>query len=255
MSQKLSVSDRTLVRKTGYDLGWIRTIEESSERVVLGSPHHSREVEIRSGGEERLLLRISEEEVWEELSRRTTEPVSELRELVVSDLEELRELLREIGSLSFSLPENPVDRYRERVAEELRGLPKTTEVERLVRERVGQDIFRESLLAFWGGACAVTGIALPELLRASHIKPWSECATDSERLNVYNGLLLSAHLDALFDRFLLTFDEAGNGIFAKNVTDEVLEKLGLRRTLRLRFVRPSHHPFLADHRWRFVEGG
>ena len=44
-----------------------------------------------------------------------------------------------------------------------------------------------------------TGVALPpELLRASHAKPWAK-ASDIERLDSFNGLLLSVHLDAMFD--------------------------------------------------------
>lgn len=66
---------------------------------------------------------------------------------------------------------------------------------------------------YWGGACAVTGIALPELLRASHAKPWAKCDTDQERLNVFNGFLRCAHLDALFDRGLMTFEEDGKTVF------------------------------------------
>ena len=50
-------------------------------------------------------------------------------------------------------------------------MPKSTEAERLVVQRVGQDIFRDSLLAYWSGCCPLTGIADLALLRASHIKP------------------------------------------------------------------------------------
>lgn len=58
-------------------------------------------------------------------------------------------------------------------------------------QRVGQDIFRQGLMECWESRCAITGLAIPELLRASHIKPWADCATDAERLDVYNGLLLA----------------------------------------------------------------
>jgi len=50
----------------------------------------------------------------------------------------------------------------------------------------------------------VTGLAMSKLLRASHIKPWAACAADAERLDVYNGLLLAPHLDALFDAGLIS---------------------------------------------------
>jgi predicted restriction endonuclease len=51
------------------------------------------------------------------------------------------------------------------------------------------------------------------LLRASHIKPWADCETDAELLDVYNGLLLAAHLDAAFDSSLISFNEKGQILF------------------------------------------
>jgi len=50
-------------------------------------------------------------------------------------------------------------------------LPKITKAESHGVQRVGQDPFRQGLLDFWEGRCAITGLAVPELLRASHIKP------------------------------------------------------------------------------------
>lgn len=80
----------------------------------------------------------------------------------------------------------PPERCANRVADAFRQqtakMPATTEAERLVVQRVGQNLFRQALLDFWHGQCAVTGLAVPELLRASHIKPWAQCATDNERL-------------------------------------------------------------------------
>ena len=81
-------------------------------------------------------------------------------------------------------------------------LPGTTEAERLVVLRIGQNIFRASLMDYWQGRCPLTGISDRPLLRASHTVPWSECESDAERLDVHNGLLLSALWDAAFDRAL-----------------------------------------------------
>lgn len=46
-----------------------------------------------------------------------------------------------------------------------------TERDALIKARVGQSGYRDDLLAYWGGY-AVTDCSVPELLRASHIKPW-----------------------------------------------------------------------------------
>ena len=82
-----------------------------------------------------------------------------------------------------------------------------TEKDAIVKARVGQGIFRENLIKKYK-CCIVTGIDIPQLLIASHIKPWSVC-TNNERLCVENGLLLSATYDRLFDCGLITFDSGG----------------------------------------------
>ncbi|HKB89963.1 MAG TPA: HNH endonuclease signature motif containing protein, partial [Opitutaceae bacterium] len=168
---------------------------------------------------------------------------------------ELGRLLEQAARLARTLPDEPCHRFEKALAEELAASNTTTsatEVERLVRQRVGQNIYRESLMDYWGGTCAVTGIAIPELLRASHAKPWAECATDDERLNVYNGFLLSAHLDALFDRQLMTFNETGEALFATLIDEEVRNRLGILGPQKLRWISPEHQPFVAWHRAAFV---
>lgn len=47
-------------------------------------------------------------------------------------------------------------------------------------------------------------------LRASHAKPWADCSIDAERLDVFNGFLLSANLDTLLDQFLISFNDSGH---------------------------------------------
>jgi putative restriction endonuclease len=61
-------------------------------------------------------------------------------------------------------------------------------------------------MAYWGGSCAVTGTSDAVLLRASHR---SRRDSDAERLDVHNDLLLAAHLDAAFDKGLISFAEDG----------------------------------------------
>lgn len=93
------------------------------------------------------------------------------------------------------------------LAELERTVPDRTQREALVQARIGQGRFRADVTRLWGKGevCALTGIALPELLIASHIKPWRE-SSDEERLDPTNGLLLAVHADKLFDRHLLSFD-------------------------------------------------
>ena len=96
--------------------------------------------------------------------------------------------------------ENKAPKYRKR--------PQSTVSQTVSQVRVGQDYFRDEVIRLCNGACVVTKITDVSLLIASHIKPWRE-STDEERLDGNNGLLLSPHIDKLFDRHLITFSDDG----------------------------------------------
>lgn len=74
--------------------------------------------------------------------------------------------------------------------------------EALVRAHVNQGFFRAAVLAAYGARCCITGLAIPELLNASHIVPW--VADVRNRTNPSNGLCLNALHDRAFDCGLLT---------------------------------------------------
>lgn len=121
-----------------------------------------------------------------------------------------------------------------------------TEREAIIRARIGQGPFRNDLLRYWG-SCAVTGISEPSVLRASHIKPWRD-STNEERLDPNNGLLLAAHIDALFDAGLVTFEEDGKIRLSILLANEDLKQLGITSEMRLRLVSDSHERYLSHHR-------
>lgn len=98
--------------------------------------------------------------------------------------------------------------------------------EQLVRARRGQGIFRKRVLDV-EPVCRITGIDKPNLLIASHIKPWRACGTAAERLDGSNGLMMAPHADFLFDRGLLGFEEDGRPIFSSQLTDTDADKLGM----------------------------
>lgn len=90
---------------------------------------------------------------------------------------------------------------------------KTTEKSTITLQRLGQNVFRNELIEKYSGMCQVTGIDIKELLRASHIKPW-RLSNDRERLDSSNGLLLSSHIDILFDKGFISFDDNGSILHA-----------------------------------------
>lgn len=177
-------------------------------------------------------------------------PAGALGGRVVTELRAVGPLIRRAFQLSKSLPDEPLHRFEKATAQ----LPKSTEAERLVVQRVGQNIFRDGLLEYWQGRCAVTGLDTAPLLRASHIKPWADCATDAERLDVYNGLLLAPHLDAAFDRGFITFDDDGVLVVADRLAPDARRVLGLDRPLRLRGLTAGHRNYLPWHRARVYCG-
>jgi hypothetical protein len=250
--------ERSLITKAGYDHGWEVVLDDTApDKLILGSALHRGQALVSSAGEPGdWLVTFPAGTLCDELRR-----VRSLRSLAADAFaakgeREMGELLGHAARLARTLPDLPCREFERKVSEELSrlaGPPSATEVERVVRQRVGQDIYRQSLLDYWGGVCAVTGITIPELLRASHIKPWSECETDSERLNVFNGFLLAAHLDALFDRHLMTFDTEGMALFSPRIDAPTRSKLGLAGSLRLRWLSPEHESFLAGHRKGLAE--
>ena len=159
-----------------------------------------------------------------------------------SDRDMLRASLSRAYHLARSLPTAPLQLFQE----QLSALGQT-EVERLARQRVGQDIFRRALLDYWGEQCPLTGITDPALLRASHIVPWSECGSDADRLDVHNGLLLSSLWDAAFDKGLVSFDASGLPLLSPHLSEAAFHHLHLGNVTPL-MLTAAHHERLSWHR-------
>lgn len=81
------------------------------------------------------------------------------------------------------------------------------ETVRETRQRINQGFFRETVLSAYNESCCITGINVPQVLVASHIKPWAKCSP-KEQLNPHNGLCLNALHDRAFDRGLITVDSS-----------------------------------------------
>jgi predicted restriction endonuclease len=90
------------------------------------------------------------------------------------------------------------------------------------------------------------------LLRASHIKPWKDCESDEDRLDVHNGLLLSALWDAAFDRGLVTFDDGGHPQFSTQLSETAATELRWQAPIRL---TDKHRAHLEWHRSEVFEKG
>ena len=160
-----------------------------------------------------------------------------------ADQGQLYQALDRVYRLGVSLPSAPLHEFERETA----GLPRSTEVERLAVQRVGQDVFRRALLQYWEGRCAVTGLSDPALLKASHIVPWAACVSDAQRLDVNNGLLFSALWDAAFDAALVSFDDDGAAVISRLLSSEAWQMLGPNLRLR-RKPGSEQRAFLKRHR-------
>lgn len=88
---------------------------------------------------------------------------------------------------------------------------------REVQTRVNQNVFRKIILSNYDWKCALSGIDIPELLVASHIKPWAVC--EQERLNPENGICLSSLYDDCFDKGLIGFDSDYKVVMSRRITE------------------------------------
>lgn len=126
----------------------------------------------------------------------------------------------------------------------------TTEKTALIKSRIGQGLFREKVLLHWTG-CAVTGFSDTSLLVASHIKPWKK-STNIERLDPWNGLLLSPNLDKAFDKGFVTFDTNGSIRLSPLLTEAA--KLGITSSMKI-VLKPEHEKYMAHHRAEEFKSG
>lgn len=253
----MNALERALIEKVGSEHGWENVLESSEIGIKLASArHHARAIIEKQSEGAGWRIKLPGGLIQQELVRSLPEQSPYPGVFVAADIEHLARLLRRAAELAQSLPNQAAATYRERVKKAIAAIPPGgTEVERMVKQRVGQDTFREALLDYWSGACAVTGVDLTDVLRASHAKPWADCESDEERLDVFNGFLLVANLDALFDRGLISFDIAGGLICSPRLTAEQRVQLRLDESLALRWVTIEHQAYLAWHWSRVFQAG
>ncbi len=107
-------------------------------------------------------------------------------------------------------------------------------------------MFRSNVL-LREGACRVTRVDEPRHLKASHIKPWRD-ATDAERLDGANGLLLAPHIDHLFDEGYITFSSGQELVVVPEVRDTLLDAWGIDAGVRIGEFSREQSAYLDYHR-------
>ena len=133
-----------------------------------------------------------------------------------------------------------------------------TETERTVRTRRVQGFFRKTILASYGNRCALTGLAMPQLLNASHIIPWAQAA--EHRADPTNGICLNALHDRAFDRGLISFDERFRLLVSPCLADDsILGKFSDAFVAQTQLILPERFSpdseALAYHRTTLYQAG
>ncbi|WP_069353660.1 HNH endonuclease [Burkholderia cenocepacia] len=256
MTTSLSPIIVSRLEKAATDNGFDREFEQEGDWLVFASTQCPLRVWLGAHGEAVFCVAFSQRNVARALGEyglplNVPIPVASVAGVTVPDVPTLHRLLRRAFQLSKALPSELLHTFEKRVAK----LPKATEAERLVVQRVGQDLFRDGLLDLWEGRCAVTGLAVSALLRASHIKPWADCQSDAERLDVYNGILLAPHLDAAFDRGFITIANDGLLMVSGILGPDARSILGLDRSLRVCGLADEHRAYLTWHRSQVFRAG
>ncbi len=251
MTTALSPVIASRLEKAATDNGFDQELPREGDWLGFASTQCPLRVWLGTFGDAVFLATFSQQNVARALGEYGTPmaaplPKGALGGRTVTDIPSLHRLLRRAFQLSKTLPDELLHSFEKQTA----TLPRTTEAERLVVQRVGQDLFRHGLLEYWEGRCAITGLAVPELLRASHIKPWADCSNDAERLDVYNGILLAPHLDAAFDRGFITVADNGAIVVSDVLDTDARAILGLEQPLRVRALHDGHRPYLPWHRER-----
>lgn len=242
----------TRLEKAAADCGFERTPEWAGNALVLRSSSFPESVTVQMLERELFVLTASGSGVLSGMTQFSS-GIYSVGEASAHDLatsftvqgwQALYQALDKAAATARTLPNRVAHKFQRATA----NLPTSTEAERWVVQRVGQDLFRAALLDYWQGRCCVTGLAVPELLRASHIKPWALCDTDEERLDVFNGLLLAPHLDALFDGGWLTVQPSGLLMFSTKLVAEARQLLGIWDGLIVSGLTREHHQYLKFHR-------
>lgn len=233
-----AASDNGYRHDRGIESGWLRYASTTAPGSIwiAGASDHGP-----------WLLSIDHSGVAAEIGGLIVSPVPGpgIATFMLANLTELHSALDRIYKLAMSLPEAPLDRFKTETA----NLPRTTEAERMVIQRIGQDVFRDALMDYWDSRCPLTGITEHGLLRASHMVPWADC-NDTQRLDVHNGLLLSALWDAAFDRGLISFTEDGTVLTSPQLSKSARKALGIATAPPLTGLRDAHRANLAIHRTR-----
>lgn len=133
----------------------------------------------------------------------------------------------------------------ENVISNRKDIPETEKLQ-LIKSRRGQGLFR-SKVRMIEKVCRVTNFTKHSYLIASHIKPWSK-STDFEKLDGNNGLMLSPHIDYLFDKGFISFANDGVLLLSDKLDENITKLWKIDTDKNVGIFNPSQSRYLEYHR-------
>lgn len=167
--------------------------------------------------------------------------------------EEKKEILRCYGNISDEIETYEQDETQKGIKMVIQN-SQGYDVERTVKQRVGQSTFRKKLISQFDNCkcrlehCKINKI---EFLRASHILEWSN-SDETQKTDPNNGLLLCPVHDFLFDAHLITFDNDGKIIISRNVQREFYSEFNIDESNKIT-VLEENKQYLEEHRNKFYK--
>ncbi len=126
------------------------------------------------------------------------------------------------------------------------------EKETIIKSRVNQSKFRQQLLDRYK-KCCLCSVSNPDLLIASHIKPWCE-SKPNQRLDIENGFLLCPNHDKLFDSALISFDNDGKIMISDKLSEADREAFGINENMVID-LNDANKGYLEHHRQKRFKNG
>ena len=172
----------------------------------------------------------------------------------------LTEIPPRLGDLLFELSRENIDYLKDELAPMMdgdledsiqyeilaKGIQGDLEKIQLTKARRGQGVFKTNVRLI-EHSCRLTGVKNIKHLRASHIKPWRD-SSDSEKIDGNNGLLLSPHVDHLFDQGFITFKNSGDLLFSRQLNPVVLNQWSLAEKINVGAFNVRQSEFMEFHR-------
>jgi len=159
---------------------------------------------------------------------------------------ELPQVLRTALFLALKLGNDPVQQYQ--VKETTMGKRTELDLYHQAKEQIGRNIHTKNLFVFWEGKCALTPVTCKPLLVGTFSKPWDDCTSTRDRMDVHNGFLLEVRYARLFEQGLITFENDGTMILSSKLSQGDITSLYIDRNLKLRKIEKPHQKYLLWHR-------